>query len=125
VTLWHCVLRIPTYRTQWDQHQAELAVLTETSADVPPTVSAAAVGETAPASLHDPYAMPANRNQSILDYMTAWKFNYRWEVAAQCGVTYSDLNKWKLDRGKVFAKGHSQKVGRIENELAKRPKSGI
>ena len=41
----------------------------------------------------------------------------RGKVAQDCGVDYSDLRKWARERGRAFAKGPSEKTGRIERRL--------
>lgn len=65
----------------------------------------------------DPYATRAGREQAILDYMTANTLKRRRDAAKKFGVTYSDLNKWKVDRGSTLAKVRSSKVERIEQGL--------
>ena len=68
----------------------------------------------------DPFATVDLRTRSIAEYVKAWACTRR-VAAKKFGVTYPDLNKWKLYRGDKFAKGPSVKTANIESRILKRP----
>ncbi|HEX4276457.1 MAG TPA: hypothetical protein VHZ74_13935, partial [Bryobacteraceae bacterium] len=65
----------------------------------------------------DGFATTDQRKRAIEAFRTARGGILVKHAAANCGVSYEDLNKWKLHRGEKFAKGDSDKTRRIESTL--------
>lgn len=67
----------------------------------------------------DMFSTRERRDKSINAYIKVEKCT-RAALAKRCGVTYGDLNKWKLHGNSAFAKNtRSGKTQRIEDELSR------